>query len=157
MKRLSDLLPPRAPITSGIPAAGKVALLGGVAAVAGSFMSWASIMPVFGSVEMSGFRGDSKLTAAAAVLAILFGYVAMTRGTHSNATFASSIAIGGLAIASCDWINLQSVAAEASADGMDARVGYGLYLCLGGFVVFVIGMWSAMNASFPVAVPSRTR
>lgn len=51
--------------TESIPTAGKVAIAGAVAALIGSFMAWASVASIFGSIDISGFKaGDGKLTAA---------------------------------------------------------------------------------------------
>ena len=79
--------PPSATSAAGLNPAGKVALVGGAAALAGSFLPWVSVITVFGNIEVSGFdAGDGKLTAAAAEAAIAVqGWPAMNpRPTSST-------------------------------------------------------------------------
>jgi hypothetical protein len=133
---------------SGFPQAGKVAVVAGAGAFVGSFLPWVSVLTVFGTIELSGFDGgDGKLTAGAAVAAILFGYLGLAKGQRGLEVLGILAAAAGLAMSLYDWNNLSHLVSGADAEFAKASVGYGLYACIAGFATCFIGLWMALRAS----------
>lgn len=139
--RAPGFMPPNmavgSPSTTSRPlsGAGKVAMVGGASALVGSFLPWASIFSVFGTIEVSGFDGDGQLTAAAATAALLLGYFGLANRKNGMVVTGIIAAALGLAVSAYDWIHLSSTAKAASSSVATASPGYGLYLCTVGFVL----------------------
>ena len=125
---------------------GKVAAAAGLAALIGSFLPWVSAVSIFGSIEISGFTaGDGKLTAGAAVVAMLLGYAGLTKGNKAPVVLAMLAALGGACVSIYDLTGIQSKLNGSESEGVAASVGYGLYLCTAGFVVCLFGLLSARS------------
>lgn len=140
-------------MSAPLSTAGKVALVGAAAALAGSFLPWVSVITVFGTIEVSGFDGgDGKLTAAAAIGAMLFGYFGLSK-RNGVAGIGVASAIIGLAISMYDWKNASEVVGEDS-EFARASIGYGLYLCVAGFTVCAVALISAMRGTSISAPPA---
>lgn len=129
--------PPPAKQRKGFTTASILALIGAVLLGIGSFLAWATVASVFGSISVNGMDGDGQLTAAAGTIAaILFLVGALgSSGFHiAGVVFAG---LGG-AVAAYDLVNITNTFAEYSSDGVAASVGVGLYVCVVGAVVAVV-------------------
>jgi len=137
------------PPTAGGPAeaaksAGKLILVGAVAAAVGSFLPWAEVEAgFFGSLSVSGTDGgDGYISLVLAGIAALLGYKALTSG---NAPGRSGPVIVGLLTAGLflfEIADLESRSAEAAdvSDGLvTASPAIGLFAVLAGGVAMVIG------------------
>jgi hypothetical protein len=138
--------PPLAQPETSLSTAGKVAVAAAVAALIGSFLPWVSIVSIFGSIEVSGFTaGDGKLTAGAAVIAMLLGYLGLTKGNNGPVVLAILAALGGAIASIYDLTNIQNAINGSESEGMAVTVGYGLYLCSAGFVVCFFALLNARS------------
>ena len=117
----------------------KVAIGGAIGLIVGSFLEWASIDTPFGSFSVSGMDGDGVITVSVGIIAlVLFTLVKRRAGTIAGVVFAAI----GAAIAAIDIAdvksNIDDIAAES--EGLaTASVGIGLWLCLAGALVAVVG------------------
>ena len=134
------------PQAQPFPTASKIAIGAAAAALVGSFMSWVSVSSIFGSLEVSGFKGgDGKLTAAAAVAAIL---LILGGVTNRAAVIVAMLAMmGGLIVSLYDWNNLQHLVSGNSSALVQPAVGDGLYLCIAGFGLGLVALWKALPKS----------
>jgi len=108
-----------------------VAALGALAIVIGSFMDWAKVQTILGSLSVSGFdAGDGKLTAAIGGVALLLFVFAANR---SKAIVAAILGAAAFGIGLYDYNNLTKKLGDVNdSDFARASVGIGLYLVIGG-------------------------
>jgi hypothetical protein len=109
------------------PALGWIVLGGAIALFVGSFLPWASVDTVFGSVSKNGTSGDGVFTLVGAVVVALLTFPAVkqpvARG-RSMAAFIVALLAGVICVV--DIVDVNRVADEA---GAQVNVGAGLWLC----------------------------
>ena len=105
--------------------------LAGVVAVIGAFLPWATLTSLFGTVDVSGFKGDGKLVAVVAALMLLV----LVTGSPG---YAFVMALAGVFLTGYDLNNMSSHVDSISSNVVTADIGFGLYLCLGAFILATI-------------------
>jgi Protein of unknown function (DUF2510) len=134
---------PRNPAT--LSSVAKIAMFGGVAGLVGSFLPWVRVISGFGNIDVSGFdAGDGKLTAGAAIAAMLLGYFGIVGGKKSTVIIAMIAAAGGLAVSIYDLINVSNNVDSIDTEFVRATVGYGLYVCAIGFAVCLVELFASL-------------
>ena len=113
----------------------KVTLIALVLTAIGSFLPWASIQSVFGTIEVSGTSGDGIITL---LLAIVTGCFICFGSKFKMFVWAAIFSVLGLIISIGEIFNVTSKNDEEFAI---VQVGYGLYLCVIGFTVGAIGSY----------------
>ncbi|HUF99989.1 MAG TPA: DUF2510 domain-containing protein [Ilumatobacter sp.] len=105
-----------------------LALAGAAAIVIGSFMPWATATTFLGNIDLSGFDGDGKITAAVGALAL----VSILAG-HNVAARVLGLIVAAIGI--YDAINVESIADEDVARISSA---YGLWMVITGGVIVLV-------------------
>ena len=144
--------------SSELPTAGKVALVAAAVGLVGSFLPWASAQSIFGNVDVNGFSaGDGKLTALAAVAALLLGYVGLTNRNRGAVVTALLSSFVGLCVSGYNFSNISDSIStvESQVIPINASVGFGLYMCIAGFVVSIAALIAALST--PANVGRRNR
>ena len=112
-----------------------LALLGAAVLAAGSFLDWVTIDSAFGSLGVKGMEGDGKLTLAAGGLSLVL-FVLKSRGA---AILGSLVAAAGGAVAIYNFSNVQRKLDDISSEFARATVGIGIYVCIAGAALALIG------------------
>ena len=114
-----------------------VTLGGAIALFIGSFLPWASVDTVFGSVSKNGTSGDGVFTIIGAALIALLAFPAVKQPVARGRVLAACV-VAGLALLVCvvDIVDVNRIADEA---GAEIDVGFGLWLCAVGAAAAVIG------------------
>jgi uncharacterized membrane protein YidH (DUF202 family) len=138
---------------------GLVAIAGAVVLAVGSVLAWAKVEAGIFSRSLPGTDGDGKLTVALAGVVGLIAVVALLkRPVATGAVIA--VGLGGLAaagIAIYDIVNVNGKIDEVTSRTslVTASVGVGLYVCVVGAALVVVGAlmaWSDTRVA--VAVPT---
>jgi len=113
-----------------------VPLLAAGAVAVGSFLPWATVTTIFGTLEVAGTTGDGKITLA-------LGAGALVAFLVRKFSFGALLcALAGL-VAGYDFFNISERVKDVDADVAQAEVGYGVYICVIGSVVGLISAWQA--------------
>ena len=114
-----------------------VTLGGAIALFIGSFLPWASVDTVFGSVSKNGTSGDGVFTIIGAALIAPLVFPAVKQPVARGRVLAVCV-VAGLALLVCvvDIVDVNRIADEA---GAEIDVGFGLWLCAVGAAAAVIG------------------
>lgn len=134
--------------SSAFPTAGKIALAAAAVGLMGSFLPWASANSIFGNVDVNGFdAGDGKLTALAALAALLLSYVGLTNRNRGAAVTALLSSFVGLCVSGYNFSNISDSidTVESQVIPIKASVGVGLYMCIVGFVVSIAAVIAALS------------
>lgn len=130
-----------------------IGLLGGIIAIVGLFLAWASVTFTGGTVDITGFNlvtGSITVmgipvsigTMGYAVLALVGGIIALIGGIGllvGKRAIGFLLPIGGLlAIVGGGW-GLADVANAIAVTGATLSVGYGIYICIVGGIMALIG------------------
>lgn len=132
----------------------KLALGAAIAVVVGSFLPWVQATTILGTISINGSQGDGKITAAAGVVAVITAWIAANTGrqrmkplgpasmsAHAQYRVLAALAMCvSLATGVYNYADINSIANEAADDGVLASAGSGLYLCIAGSVVGLIGL-----------------
>lgn len=110
-----------------------VSLIACCIAAIGSLMPWASIKSIFGTIDISGTVGDGQFTLILAFLMLGCCFIAK-RGVL---VLGMAFAVLGAIISVAD---IAIVGSKYAGTGFIVTVGYGLYLCVLGFVVAFFAM-----------------
>ena len=113
-----------------------IACLGLGAGLVGSFMTWISIVTIFGGLEFKGTKGDGQITVVLAIVAAAFALA-------DRYGWSAGLSLLGVGVSGYDLLNINSKASELSTGGFSASAGDGLYVCLGGFVVAAVFFFKA--------------
>jgi hypothetical protein len=107
-----------------------VALIACAVAALGSFMPWVSAQTIFGDMNVAGTKGDGVITLILAVLTAIFVY----QGSKTYLSVALGACAFGVFVSVYNLFNINDKVSGAP-DSVVASIGYGLYLCVIGFVV----------------------
>jgi hypothetical protein len=135
------VMPVPAPPTSTFPW-GWAGVAGAAVAVLGSFLPWASVLTIFGSVDIAGTTGDGKITL---VLALIVGsclLVAVVNRQEASAIAGGVAAACGVAMSVYDYTTVSDRIGAVQSSVARAEVGIGLYVCIGGFVLATVGAFA---------------
>lgn len=106
--------------------------MGGAAALTiGSFLPWATVTSVFGSISVAGTEGDGIMTLICGVIAVI-GF-ALQRPLLAIIPAAIGLAIGVI-----DLTNVSRNLGDIDAEIARASVGIGLWILVAGAVVAVV-------------------
>jgi hypothetical protein len=111
-----------------------IGVVAAVCALIGSFLPWASIVTVLGSVDVAGTHGDGKITLGLALIGGAALFAAMY-GRGGSATIAGVLGAVGFAVSFYDFSNLNDKLGAVDSRYATADVGAGLFMCLIGFGV----------------------
>lgn len=121
------------------PAQRVIAVVGAGVLLLGSVLPWATVSFFLGSISVNGTEGDGKVTLFCALIAGLF--LAISDDPTPRVIAAIAFAIAG-AVCIYDVTNISGAIDEARAAGVNASVGYGLWLAtvasIGGFLGAVV-------------------
>jgi hypothetical protein len=114
-----------------------IGIAGCAAVVVGSLGPWATVGTLFGRVSIAGTSGDGALTIVAALVAAA-GFATSFWWLRWLGTLTALI-VGGY-----DWRHLRSRIADvnASTDGAQAAVGWGLWIVLIGALVATVAAFA---------------
>jgi hypothetical protein len=169
---------------SGGSAGGVVAVVGGILVVVGSFLAWASLSAAGTSVSTKGIDGsDGTITLICGIVLLLYGIGRMTGAVKVGVRALAIIALvagliaGGLALYDAATAkkrivdDLSSTVAgkvgvssdqarrllQAAVDsgGVQIRLGFGIFLVMGGGLLGLVGGVLAVTSGGP-AVPAST-
>ncbi|MEU4712475.1 hypothetical protein AB0F73_02225 [Micromonospora purpureochromogenes] len=137
---------------AAMPAAGRpvregIVLAAGIAAIIGSFMTWAKVSaPILGTMTVSGVDGsDGWITAAAGLVMAAYGGMRL-RGQHMPVAapiLAGLAALGLLGVGVWKIVDLQSTEADMRArmSGEDDPLGLGKAMSAATQVSVGSGLW----------------
>ena len=134
-----DRVPPQPPTASKRKESAILALVGGVAVVVGSLMPWATITAIFGTISVAGTQGDGTITL---VLGGVLGVLALLDlvGTTSISKWLYvGFGVAAAGVGGFDWVNLSQRLGEAQSEFVQASVGIGLVIVVGGGILAVVG------------------
>lgn len=101
---------------------------------------------MFGNIDVSGFdAGDGKLTAGAAVGALLLIFIGLQNRSSGQLLGGAIVAGIGLAVAGYDLVSVSDQVSNFDSEFARASTGYGLYVCAGGFVLCGVGAMLARS------------
>jgi hypothetical protein len=106
-------------------------ILAGVGVIVGSLLPWATVLTIFGEINVDGTRGDGKITLAAGALIVL-GFVI---GAGAMQTLAG---IGAALVGIVNLISVSRAVGDAESEYTSASTGYGLYLVVAAALVAVV-------------------
>lgn len=116
-------------------------------AVIGSFLPWASLQTIFGSIDVAGTSGDGQITLVIALVVAGFCWFD-NKVLHILATVAAGI--GELACL-YDIINISGLGGNEVAN---VSVDYGLYFCFIAFIGAFLGALSLAIKPTPKVIHS---
>jgi hypothetical protein len=161
-------------------AGGVVALVGGVLLVVGSFLPWATLIAAGTAVSAKGIDGsDGKITLICGIVLLLYGIGRMTGAVRAGKRALAVVAIiagliaGGLALYDAATAkkrivdDLSSTVAgkvgvstdqarrllQAAVDSgrVQIRLGFGIFLVMGGGLLGVVGGVVGLSSAGPAA------
>lgn len=116
-----------------------IAIVGAVMLGVGTLLPWATITTGFGSASVNGIEGDGVIVLA---IATLIGIIAVASMDRPGRAAPLVIAVAaGLALVALfiDYAGVSERLQDASSSVARASIGTGLYLCLAGAGVALIG------------------
>jgi hypothetical protein len=113
-------------------------LIGGGLVLLGSFLPWASVATVFGTVSLNGIEGDGKITMVLGLVLVLIAVLELT-GSADTRVVALVVAFIAVAIGGYDLLNAGDKLSAASNEYARASIGVGLYAIVGGGILAVVG------------------
>jgi hypothetical protein len=127
-----------------------VAIAGAVMLGVGCLLPWATITTGFGSASLNGIEGDGVIVLGIALVIGIAGVAALDRvGKVPSIVIFTGASIALVVLAS-DYLGVAEKLEEASSSVARASVGVGLYLCMAGGLVAIVGavilMRNAENA-----------
>lgn len=126
------------PLPTKRPAGPTLTLAGAALIVVGSFLPWATLTTVFGSIGFAGTEGDGKITLAIGLLTGIAAFLELTQGRDTRvpvivlATAAGLAGIFGVA-------NISDRIAGVNSGFVHASTGIGLYAVIAGAGVALCG------------------
>jgi hypothetical protein len=123
------------------PKIGWLAVLGALAGIGSSFLPWITWKIGSSDVNIFGNEGDGVLTAVAAGLALILGGIGMAKNSKALVIIAIVSAAIGLAIS----VYHLSDAEDELLKAVDASVGIGVYGCVAGFAVCILGLLASLK------------
>src|SRR5262245_52527187 len=113
--------------------------IGGGLVVIGSFMPWASVTSIFGTISIAGTQGDGKITLVLGLIIVVLAILELS-GTAGGIRWVTLI-FGFLAAGAgvLDMTNVSSRLGEAASDVVQPAVGVGLYAVVAGGVAVIAG------------------
>jgi hypothetical protein len=115
-----------------------ITLVGAAAIVLGSFLPWASVATVFGTISLAGTEGDGVITLViGGIIGVLAGLE--LGGKSRRRTAAMIVGIVALGIGVFEIANVSDTASEVSSQFARASVGIGLWAVLGGAALALLG------------------
>lgn len=122
-----------------------IALIACAVAALGSFMPWVTAQTIFGSIDIAGTDGDGVITLILACVTAFLIY------KGSKKMFVGALVTSGLGtlVSVYNVVNVNNKINQN--DDMNASIGYGLYLCVIGFLV-VIAMLISLRKSHVLQV-----
>jgi Protein of unknown function (DUF2510) len=136
---------------------GLVVLVGALVLAIGSALAWAKVEAGLFSRSIAGTDGDGKITIAIAAVVGVAALVGMLRAPVSGGAvilaLVGGIAAGGVAV--YDIVNVNNKIDEVSSATslVTASVGIGLYVCVGGAAMIVVGALMVSSAVKAAAAP----
>jgi hypothetical protein len=125
---------------------GIVTLVGGGLLLLGSFLPWAQVASLFGTVSVNGTEGDGKITAAVGVAVALVGLVTVANRKARLSILAPILGLVGAGAGVLDLANVNDKFASVSSSLVHPSIGIGLYLViLGGIVTLVAALFGAAD------------
>lgn len=117
-----------------------IALIACAVAVLGSFMPWVSAQTIFGTIDVAGTDGDGVITLILACVTAFLIY----KGSKKMLIVGFITSGLGVIVSLYNVINVSNKINQN--DEMTASIGYGLYLCVIGFLV-VVAMLTSLRKS----------
>jgi hypothetical protein len=116
-------------------------LVGGCLVLLGSFLPWATVTTVFGTVNVAGTNGDGTITLGLGLVIVLLSILELTTSGVRTVKLAVGFIAGILAaaIGVLDVANVNDRIADVSSDVAQAAVGVGLYMVIAGGVAVIVG------------------
>jgi len=109
-----------------------IMIIGSLATVVGSFMSWATASAGFiGSISKNGIDGDGKVVA---VLGGIAGYLVFSKREHltrKDVLLPAILSAISFIVCLIDLLDIQNKA-DSATSGVILQVGNGLWICLFG-------------------------
>jgi hypothetical protein len=115
-----------------------VMLVGGGLVLIGSFLPWATVTTVFGTISVAGTNGDGKITLGVGLAIVLVSILELT-GTSGARILNIVIGVVAAGIGVLDYANVSERIAGASSDVAQAAVGVGLYAVIAGGIAVIVG------------------
>lgn len=117
-------------------------VVGGGAAVAGSFLAWITVKAMGQEQTIAGFQGDGKITVAAAGIAVVLGLIALAGKGVPKASLMIVGVLAGLAaagVAGYDYMQMRKAADTVEKLGGSYTPGIGIYLVMAGGAIAALG------------------
>ncbi len=131
--------PPPGPQPAAASPAGWLGIAGAATALVGSFLPWISVATVSGTIDVAGTNGDGRVTLVIAAIAGVCLIIGVTHPQEVAARVAAVVGACGVAISVLEYANPLNQLDAVASTGASARVAFGLYLCIVGFVVVTAG------------------
>jgi hypothetical protein len=116
-----------------------IALIACAAATIGSFMPWIAVQSIFGTMDVAGTDGDGKVTLILGVIAGLLCYTAANKNRIALSAFTCGL---GVFVSVYNLVRVNTKVNAVDTEVATASIGFGLWLCLVGFVVAEVTMVS---------------
>jgi len=133
---------PERPDQTGATTANKagpaIELVGGALVTIGSFMPWAGVATVFGTLSVNGTEGDGKITMVIGLVLVLLAILELT-GASNTRIAALVLALIAAGVGGYDLVNASDKIADVGNEYARASVGVGLYAVVAGGVLAVVG------------------
>lgn len=139
-----------------------MAIVGGVLGVIGSFGAWVTVSFMGMSINAAGVDGDGKFTLLLAIAAAITGGLSMKY--YRKQLGIATTALGGLIVIVpvIDMLRAAEVLSSVSGAGLlgtgvDAGLGWGIYLTLVAGVIALAGGILIMLSSKAAAAPAKKK
>jgi len=117
----------------------RLVLLGAAGLIIGALTAWSEVKSIFGTITVSGFDGDGKLTGGLGVILLLVVFLAKGKPGKYYSVVGSILALIAGVIAVTAMINISVIASDS--DSVIVSLGAGLYsTALGAIIAFVGGL-----------------